>query len=110
MCAMPFVPFAFQPPDLFTLIGSQVGPFASPALTWTDPVVDAGDLMAQWMTAVANPYAYYLHAWAALSLAMLGMGAMAYSRHDEPGESTSPVTVSPVRSMGHRKATRAKAH
>jgi hypothetical protein len=84
MSAMPPVPFAFQPPDLFALIGSQFGPFASPALTWTDPVANATDIVTQWMASAVNPYAYYLDAWATLTLAMLSMGTMMYSKHSEP--------------------------
>lgn len=94
-CAMPSVPFAFQPPDLFALIGSEIGPFASPALTWTDPVANATGLMTQWMMPAANPCADYLDAWTTLALAMLGMGTMVYSRHDEPRKSANPVAISP---------------
>ncbi|OOG63475.1 hypothetical protein B0E46_10855 [Rhodanobacter sp. B04] len=108
MCAMPFVPFAFQPPDLLALIGSQIGPFASPTLGWTNPVANAGDLMSTWMTAAANPYAYYLNAWAVLTLAMLGMGSKVHSRQDDPRESSSPVAVSPARSPKQRKVARDK--
>lgn len=109
MSVMPFVPFAFQPTELLALIGSQIGPFASPALTWTDPVANATSLMTQWMMPAANPYAECLNAWATLTLAMFGMGNMVYSRREEQGGSTSPVTLSPSRSLEQGKAACAKA-
>lgn len=91
MSAMPSVPFAFRPPALFALMGSQIGPFASPALTWTDPVANATDLAMQWMLPAVNPCADCLNAWTTLTLAMFGMGTMVYSRHEESRESKNPV-------------------
>lgn len=109
MNAMPFVPFAFQPPDLFTLLmGSQIGPFASPMLTWTNPALHATDIMTKWVTAAMTPGTYYLNVWTTLALAMLGMGTMAYSRHDERRESMGPVAGSSSRSSGQRKVVSAK--